>query len=355
MDDKTYIPQSLGEACYIARTNSGFHSIYEADKQLSEIDKLGDLNNKETTGKLSELYEQCELNAQNDIDPRKQKWSAKKIQSIERNQKKDVSISELYTLAKLYRSPELARFYCNHYCDYGRKLPLRNTEVSSIMDALFEAMDELHDIEENLFEILEDNTVSPEEQEYLKEIEGTLLKTGKAVAAVLQWAEKNGIKIPKFKAPATGCNEKLQTLFYQERKRRDLKQKEAAQKLWMDVKKLRQVEYGEIEPNLDELKRMCEVYHAPELRAYFCSAQCPINESTHLPVEANQLGTISARLLTSLHHLNDTKNRLKTVFADQQVTEDEKAEFTQLLIKLQSLKYSVKSLVIWVKKHDNQE
>ena len=55
MDDKTYIPQSLGEACYIARTNSGFHSIYEADKQLSEIDKLGDLNNKETTGKLSEL------------------------------------------------------------------------------------------------------------------------------------------------------------------------------------------------------------------------------------------------------------------------------------------------------------
>lgn len=315
-------PQSFGEACRMARERCGWTSPKQAEMRT---------------------------------DLKGEPWSTQKIWRIENDLRKNVSMSEVQYLAELYDAPQLARFYCNHYCDYGRKLPIQKTEVCSMIDTLFDALDELQDIEEKLFEILEDNTVSPEEQEYLKEIEGTLLKSGRAVAEMLKWAQKNGIDIPAFKAPATGWDEELDTLFYRERIRSRLKQKEAARQLWMDVKKLRQVENGDVEPNAEELKRMCDVYHAPELRAYFCSVKCPINESSHLPVEANQLGTISARLLTSLHHLTDTKKRLNTVLVDYQITEYERPEFIELLTKLQSIKYSVESLMIWVKKHSIQE
>lgn len=314
-------PQSFGEACRLAREKAGYSS---PEKAIVKMNIKG----------IS--------------------WSAAKLRRIEKNQNKEHAMEDAIKLAEFYKSPELLIFYCDHTCSYGKRIPVQTTKTGTMIYKLDRSLVELLEMREELFSILQDNVIRADELEALRSVKQALAHASNAAKDIFRWAEKQGIQIPEFTAPATKWVEpsEFATLYFRERKAHFSKREDAAEKLYIHSDKLAEIERGKEDPTRQEIERMENAFYAPELGAYFCNVQCPIRDSRHLPLEVRNLGTISARLLTSLHYLQDTQKRLQIVLADQKIASEEQCEFTQLMQRLQDIMYSADSLEIWLKKRN---
>ena len=79
-----------------------------------------------------------------------------------------------------------------------------------------------------------------------------------AAKDIFRWAEKQGIQIPEFTAPATKWVEpsEFATLYFRERKAHFSKREDAAEKLYIHSDKLAEIERGKEDPTRQEIERM---------------------------------------------------------------------------------------------------
>lgn len=105
-------------------------------------------------------------------------------------------------------------------------------------------------------------------------------------------------------------------------------------------------------PNPDDVVTMSRVYGAPELCNYYCSTQCPIgcSKGEELLIY-DDLGKISASLMSALHFLDAANDEIHSILADSKVTDNEKDEFEQIIKTLNDIVYSANSLELWAKKN----
>ncbi len=104
------------------------------------------------------------------------------------------------------------------------------------------------------------------------------------------------------------------------------------------------------DPTPYEVTEMAKLYGAPELCDYYCSHLCDIGKGRS-PLMYNDLGEISARLMSAMHFLEKVSDNVHEILADSKVTEDEKAQFLQIIRTLRDLSYSADSLELWAKKN----
>jgi len=104
------------------------------------------------------------------------------------------------------------------------------------------------------------------------------------------------------------------------------------------------------DPTPYEVSEMAKLYGAPELCDYYCSHLCAIGKGRS-PLMYNDLGEISARLMSSMHFVSKVSDNIHEILADSKVTEDEKAQFVQIIRTLRELSYSADSLELWAKKN----
>lgn len=110
------------------------------------------------------------------------------------------------------------------------------------------------------------------------------------------------------------------------------------------------IENGQKTPYPDEVARMAEVYHAPELCNQYCTGQCSIGckSETLLYDDLNQ---ISAHLMAALHFLEGANDSIYEVLEDGKITEDEQSEFAHILQTLDKITYGAQSLKLWAQKN----
>ncbi len=104
------------------------------------------------------------------------------------------------------------------------------------------------------------------------------------------------------------------------------------------------------DPTPYEVTEMAKLYGAPELCDYYCSHLCAIGKGRS-PLMHNDLGEISARLMSAMHFLEKVSDNIHEILADSKVTDDEKAQFVQIVRTLRELSYSADSLELWAKKN----
>ena len=105
-------------------------------------------------------------------------------------------------------------------------------------------------------------------------------------------------------------------------------------------------------PHPEDIVTMAKVYNAPELCNYYCSNHCPIGQSKgEEPLIYDDLGKISASLMSALHFLDAANDEIHSILADSKVTENEKDEFEQIIKTLNDIVYSANSLELWAKKN----
>lgn len=115
----------------------------------------------------------------------------------------------------------------------------------------------------------------------------------------------------------------------------------AAEMLGVSVSSLADYELGitKVIP-VDKVVLMAELYSAPELKAWYCTTECPIGRS--FPMPSANISTVertTMRLLKQLRQdeVQDIKDSLIEITADGVISEDEKVELAEILDYLDEL------------------
>lgn len=124
--------------------------------------------------------------------------------------------------------------------------------------------------------------------------------------------------------------------------------------LCIDRLRLLKIENGQKLPQPEDVACMARVYDAPELRNYYCTKECPLGCDSQ-PLIYDDLDKISVRLMSALHFMEKTNDRLFEILEDGQVSEDQRKDFIKILEMLKKVSYSASSLQLWAKKNGFEE
>lgn len=120
--------------------------------------------------------------------------------------------------------------------------------------------------------------------------------------------------------------------------------------LCIDRLRLLKIENGQKTPEPEDIASMAKVYGAPELRNYYCSKECPLG-CDEQPFIYDDLDKISVRLMSALHFLENANDRIYAILEDGEISENERAEFNNILETLGKISYSAGSLELWARKN----
>ncbi|SDB45240.1 Helix-turn-helix [Pseudobutyrivibrio sp. YE44] len=121
-------------------------------------------------------------------------------------------------------------------------------------------------------------------------------------------------------------------------------------------KRLEHIEKGETVLNPSDLIVLSEIYDKPELCLNYCSSCCAIGKNTIPMYEFNltqskDLPIITLELLDTLNSLVAQKDRIISIAADGEITEDEKSDFQSFNDGLEKMELVIKSLKLWAQKN----
>ena len=85
---------------------------------------------------------------------------------------------------------------------------------------------------------------------------------------------------------------------------------------------------------------MADLYNAPELKAWYCTSECPIGKS--FPMPSSELSSVERTTLNLLRQLRqedveEVKEKLIDITADGVISEDERVDLQQILSYLDGL------------------
>ena len=119
----------------------------------------------------------------------------------------------------------------------------------------------------------------------------------------------------------------------------------------LDRTRIANMELGFITPYPEEILRLSDLYHAPELCNYYCSHQCPIGKRMIEPVEMTAIEVATLQLLSSVRNLPDVTNDLVDIVEDGQIDASERSKMEHILETLNRAADKIKALeLIYMKK-----
>ena len=105
---------------------------------------------------------------------------------------------DVIAMAKRYNKPELRNYYCCHDCEIGKIDTPKVAYENDIHKVLVNMVVSLRTVNHNkirLMEILQDETVSPDEMEDFRKIADELERISMTIEALQLWCEKKKIHI----------------------------------------------------------------------------------------------------------------------------------------------------------------
>ena len=125
----------------------------------------------------------------------------------------------------------------------------------------------------------------------------------------------------------------------------------AAEMLHISENKLEKIETEKTRPTPVDITSMADAYGCPELYSHYCVNECEIGKKLGFSeTQEKGLASIVLELLTSLNMLNDEKNRLIEIAADEKISSDELDDFIRIRNQLDSISTTVDSLKLWISK-----
>ena len=141
------------------------------------------------------------------------------------------------------------------------------------------------------------------------------------------------------------------TIYQKLREENDLTREKAAELLeFISEDRLERIENEKSEPAPEDVIRMAEVYKAPELCNYYCSHECPIGRKYGPPIEMTELPAIILETVASLNAVYPLTNRLIEISRDEQISEDESPDFSNIQENLEKVSLAIEALQLWVEK-----
>lgn len=109
-------------------------------------------------------------------------------------------------------------------------------------------------------------------------------------------------------------------------------------------------ERDETTPSNFNVRRMAQVYRAPELLQNYCATECPIGKGRVKPLSCSNFEQIAIRLFGASSDTEDDVKTLLMFAADGTIDDSEIKEFRRIIGKLGGLKQAIEVLQIFAEK-----
>lgn len=124
----------------------------------------------------------------------------------------------------------------------------------------------------------------------------------------------------------------------------------AADIMSIDRGRLYRIERDITNPYPEEIHLMADLYHAPELRNYYCRNCCPLGEDVP-EIEAENLDRISIEALSTLHKAERVSQSLLDIVSDGIISEEEKPILKEIMMFLDDIDKTYHNLKAWTEKN----
>lgn len=124
----------------------------------------------------------------------------------------------------------------------------------------------------------------------------------------------------------------------------------AAEFLGYSTSSLAGWELGTDRPSPEAVLLMSDLYHAPELRNYYCREACPLGGDTP-ELSICELDRITVKAMASLRKISDVREELLSITEDGAITNDERPALEAIIRNLDELSAIAQSLKAWTEKN----
>lgn len=124
----------------------------------------------------------------------------------------------------------------------------------------------------------------------------------------------------------------------------------AAELLGYSTSSLAAWELGTDRPSPEAVMLMADLYHAPELKNYYCRNVCPLGANVP-ELKVREIDRITIMALSSIKKICQSKESLLDIVADGQITEDEKPALAEIIHNLDEMTEIAQSLKVWAEKN----
>lgn len=114
--------------------------------------------------------------------------------------------------------------------------------------------------------------------------------------------------------------------------------------------RIERIETGKYPAYPDEVLKMAEKYHDPQLCNHYCSKECAIGKKYVPEVEIKHLSQIVLEMLASLNSVKNRQERLIDITADGRITDDEMTDFVSIQKELEKISLAVETLQLWAER-----
>ncbi len=111
-------------------------------------------------------------------------------------------------------------------------------------------------------------------------------------------------------------------------------------------------ERDETIPSNHNVRRMAQVYRAPELITNYCADQCPLGKGRVQRIANKPFEQVAIRVFNASEDIAEDAKTLLMIAADGTVDETEIERFTEIVKKLGGMRNAIHALQIYAEKHD---
>lgn len=146
------------------------------------------------------------------------------------------------------------------------------------------------------------------------------------------------------------------TIYQQTRENLDLSRAKASELMFISESRIEKIETGKTTATPEDVVAMSNAYKEPTLCHDYCASICAIGKELDVPVvERKGLANIVLEALSSLSLMERERDRLIEIAADEQISEDEMADFIKIQQLLEDISKTSSSLKMWVKESIDKE
>ena len=139
------------------------------------------------------------------------------------------------------------------------------------------------------------------------------------------------------------------TLYQIRREELGLSREKASEMTFISENRIEKIELEKTRATPEDVVAMADAYRLPELCNHYCVNECAIGKRLDIsPTERKGLAKIVLEVLTTLNLLEQEKNRLIEIAADEKITEDEIQDFTRIQAQLKNIAATADSLNLWI-------
>lgn len=141
---------------------------------------------------------------------------------------------------------------------------------------------------------------------------------------------------------------KNRNMYLDSREALDLTRAAASEMTGLSEGRIEKIESGKIFPYPEDVLAMADAYKDPALTNHYCAVDCPIGRKYVPEVASKSLSEIVLSMLSLLHALDSSKERLIDITADGEIEDAELQDFVRIQKELDEISANAESLKLWI-------